>query len=195
MNLKEKYENIYLTSDLHLWHKNIIKYCNRPYEFSDEGALQMNEDILKEFDKLPSGSLIINNGDLLMGFNNYNQIFETILRMKQNNKKLWFIMGNHDRDLNKFLKLEGTELKALNSLTILNSWFDFVSPVPILIDNKYLFSHEPLEMTEDNPYINVYGHTHDKDYDINYPNAPANKYINICWDKNHRFINYKELGE
>ena len=44
---------IYFTSDLHLGHKNIIKYCQRPYS-EDEVSTRMVEDILKMFDDLPS---------------------------------------------------------------------------------------------------------------------------------------------
>ena len=59
-------ENIFITSDLHFYHKNIIKYCNRPYSFDNDGIHQMNEDILSEFDKLPYGSIIYNLGDILL---------------------------------------------------------------------------------------------------------------------------------
>ena len=45
------FNKIYITSDLHLEHRNIIKYCNRPYEFSWEDVARMNEDILKQFSK------------------------------------------------------------------------------------------------------------------------------------------------
>jgi len=54
------FSKTYITSDLHAFHKNIIVYCKRPYEFSWEGVSKMNEDILKQFDELPAGSTIIN---------------------------------------------------------------------------------------------------------------------------------------
>ena len=57
---------LYITSDLHYHHRNILKYCNRPYEFSSEGVAKMNEDILKQFDELPEGSTILNLGDILL---------------------------------------------------------------------------------------------------------------------------------
>lgn len=40
--------NIWLSSDLHLFHDNIIKYCNRPYEDADK----MNDDIVKRWNSL-----------------------------------------------------------------------------------------------------------------------------------------------
>ena len=40
--MKVKHNKFWLTSDLHFWHKNICKYCNRPFETIE----QMNEEIL-----------------------------------------------------------------------------------------------------------------------------------------------------
>ena len=28
---------LFITSDLHLGHKNIIQYCNRPFDFTEQG--------------------------------------------------------------------------------------------------------------------------------------------------------------
>ena len=62
----------FIISDLHFFHVNIAKYCNRPYnveelrnkDYESSEILKMNEDILKEFDKLPEKCDIYNNGDL-----------------------------------------------------------------------------------------------------------------------------------
>ena len=90
---------IYFTSDLHLGHKNIIKYCQRPYN-EDEVSTRMVEDILKMFDDLPSGSTIYNLGDLwLSGFifhKGFDGLKEIVTRMKSNNKRLILVLGNHD---------------------------------------------------------------------------------------------------
>ena len=49
-------ENFFVTSDTHLSHKNLIYYSDRPYEPTEEGLKQMNEDLLKHFDELPRNS-------------------------------------------------------------------------------------------------------------------------------------------
>ena len=59
-------EKIYITSDLHFFHANIIKYCpntrgrwlSKTNEKPD--ILSMNEYILRQFDELPNNSIIIN---------------------------------------------------------------------------------------------------------------------------------------
>lgn len=53
-------EKIYITNDLHLFHKNIIKYVNRPFDFSLDGCSKMNEFLLKKFDELPENCIIWN---------------------------------------------------------------------------------------------------------------------------------------
>ena len=162
-------ENLFITSDLHFYHKNIIKYCNRPYEFTWEAVAKMNEDILKQFDELPAGSTIINNGDI--GLNSsldFDKLKYLVDRMKSNNKKLWIILGNHDRDM----RLRCKSLRNFKSAEELFEaiGFDKVFSFPILLENKYLLSHEPVYLKPGCNLINIYGHTHDIDIDENYFN-------------------------
>lgn len=92
-------EQIYLTSDLHLFHTNIIKYCNRPFEYSAEGCAQMNEFILKKFDTLPDNCLIWNFGDVFLNLRLKNEkIMHDIMRMKKNRFSLeiiFFLMSQY----------------------------------------------------------------------------------------------------
>ena len=80
-------EKIFLTSDLHLFHTNIIKYCNRPFEYTAEGCAQMNEFILKKFDALPEDCLIWNLGDVFLNLRiEEPRIMNDIMRMKKKSK-------------------------------------------------------------------------------------------------------------
>ena len=98
-------QNKFIISDLHFWHKNIIKYCNRPYPCEASSLPFMNEDILKQFDNLPEGSVVINLGDLLVNSSKtFDDLKQLVERMKLNNKKLLLVMGNHDRELSRFLR-------------------------------------------------------------------------------------------
>ena len=90
-------EKIFITSDLHLFHTNIIDYVNRPFEFTPAGCSQMNEFIFQKFDELPEDCLIWNLGDVLL----YRKIPNdkasfVIWRMKQN-RRMNLILGNHDK--------------------------------------------------------------------------------------------------
>ena len=214
---------LYITSDLHYHHRNILKYCNRPYEFSSEGVAKMNEDILKQFDELPEGSTILNLGDILLNSSKtFDELKYLVDRMKANNKKLWLIMGNHDRELSKYLKKQDFE-SSYDLFVVLG--FDRVYDKPICMDG-IIFTHEPIYF--DNGAKVCYGHTHDIDIDKDYFNHECENwammervkkeaiskqknldidtsknlvgkdidiknYFNVCWDKHHRILSYDEV--
>lgn len=161
------FSKTYITSDLHFDHKNIIKYCNRPYEFSWDGAKKMNEDILKQFDELPAGSTIINLGDIALNSSlTFDKLKGFVDRMKENDKKLWIVLGNHDREMNlrvKDLKRFKTPYDLFVALG-----FDMVFPFPILLEEKYLLSHEPIYLKPGSNLINLQGHIHDCDVSEDY---------------------------
>ena len=80
----------FFTSDLHLSHANVIKYCNRPFRNADE----MNEKIIENWNSVVTPQDIV----YIVG----DVIFE-----KDENKRIWLlnrlkgekhlIKGNHDR--------------------------------------------------------------------------------------------------
>jgi calcineurin-like phosphoesterase family protein len=81
---------IYFTADLHLGHKNIIKYCERPFNDVHE----MNKSILDNINN------IVNFDDELyiLGdfcFRGKNPIE---YRSRINCQKVHIILGNHDKE-------------------------------------------------------------------------------------------------
>lgn len=192
-------QNKFIISDLHFWHKNIIKYCNRPYPCEASSLPFMNEDILKQFDNLPEGSVVINLGDLLVNSSKtFDDLKQLVERMKFNNKKLLLVMGNHDRELSRFLRKQ-----SFNSSykMFLEAGFDRVYDKPFYMDG-IIFSHEPVFLN--NGMKNCHGHIHDlvldKDYfkrEKNPINSEVNPkdYYNACWDMQHRIVNYNEVLE
>ena len=163
------FKKTYITSDLHYKHRNIIKYCDRPYDFSWEGVAKMNEDILKQFDELPAGSLIINCGDIALNSSlTFDELKSFVDRMKQNDKKLWIILGNHDREMH----LKCKDLRRFSSAydLFVALGFDRVFPYPILLEDKYLLSHEPVYLKPGSNLLNLYGHVHNIDIDKDYFN-------------------------
>lgn len=211
----------YITSDLHFFHKNIIIYCERPYERHE--VARMNEDLLSEFDKLPDGSSILYLGDFVLSSGrNFDEVKGLVDRIKKGNKTISIILGNHDRELGRYLR---GNYQKMDVRDIFRSFgFDEVIDRPMEL-NGILFSHEPCFVSN---MINVHGHTHDKDVDETYFNRacenwammevvkahpeltkqkvdidtsvkddkytinPAN-YINVCWDKWHRIPTLAEV--
>ena len=75
-------------ADLHFGHKNIIKYCNRPFENTDE----MDRALIKNWNETVSNNdTVLVLGDV--GFGSKEYIGSLI---KQLNGKKILIMGNHD---------------------------------------------------------------------------------------------------
>ena len=78
----------FFTADLHFFHKNIIKYCNRPFSSAED----MYDELIKNWnERVKNEDLVIIIGDF--GFCNATQ-FET-LNSHLNGRKI-FIKGNHD---------------------------------------------------------------------------------------------------
>jgi calcineurin-like phosphoesterase family protein len=79
---------IWFTADFHLSHKNIIQYCHRPFQDSDE----MDEVILGNFNqKVQSGDILYFLGDLTFKGNVAANFFERFKDIE-----IHFIIGNHD---------------------------------------------------------------------------------------------------
>jgi len=125
-------ENIYLGTDWHLYHKNIIGYDRRDPNFK--------KILLKNIrDTLTEDDFYINLGDVI-----FKTMGELAPIMESLPGKHLLIMGNHDRNKPNWYKSKG---------------FFYVSR--LLEYKKILFSHSPRNMDEfPHLEINIHGHFH-----------------------------------
>lgn len=87
----DRLEDIYLFSDSHFFHKNILQYDKDRWDkFSSLD--EHNEYIIWELNKLPSDCKLIFLWDLALG--NNDKVVELVSRIKIENK--YWILGNHD---------------------------------------------------------------------------------------------------
>lgn len=88
---KTQAPKIYLAGDLHLNHKNIIRYCNRPFK----SVKHMNHTLIRNWNKIiRNRDKVYFLGDLcLKGNANYWR--------KKLKGRITFINGNHDDRLNE----------------------------------------------------------------------------------------------
>lgn len=213
--------NTFITSDLHLTHLNIIKYCDRPYDLTPNGVSQMKEDLLSEFDKLPDICEIWNLGDLYdtKDSHSLDEVKADVARMKgpKGTRKLYLILGNHDcckRGCNSRISFYYA------------AGFDKVYDTPVIINDNLILSHEPVYIKPESNFVNIYGHTHDipidegyftKDFDnwamiakvcrkdglkepdindfIKWPEkiVDLKNYYNVCWDYRHKILDFNEV--
>lgn len=81
-------EKTFFTSDTHFGHANIIKYCARPFENTEE----MDKVLIENWNKkVPKDGLVYHLGDFAWGTINY---WERI--REQLNGEIILIYGNHD---------------------------------------------------------------------------------------------------
>lgn len=79
----------WFTSDLHFFHANIIKFCNRPFNDIDH----MNEMLIKNWNEVVSaGDIVWVLGDFSLS--NNEKLLSNILRRLNGQKHL--VTGNHD---------------------------------------------------------------------------------------------------
>ncbi len=162
--------DIYLTSDTHFFHHNIIKYCNRPFESVEH----MNEILIQNWNSVvKQGDIVYHLGDVAMGYQ--PEEFKKLWPRLNGRKRL--IVGNHD------------DIKFLSS----GGFFDKVMMWRVFMDQKLLLTHVPVQEDSIHERIvqaggcNIHGHTHDT-------GSPKGPYRSVCVElTNYTPVNIEEL--
>lgn len=86
--LNSSEQGIFFTSDLHFGHKNIIKFCNRPWDTTEE----MDEALITNWNSVVGDNdIVFDLGDFAFATNRrWKDILERL------NGKHYLILGNHD---------------------------------------------------------------------------------------------------
>lgn len=167
--MNETNKKIYFYADPHFGHKNVIKYCNRPFA----NVSEMNSTLIKNFNKTVEHDAIIY---ILGDFSFLNtESTKQILKALKGFKIL--VKGNHDPKPNSYYRKLG---------------FSEVYDKPIIILDKYILSHEPVFDDEyvDTRFINIYGHLHN-----NAVNEFANKYCVSVEKTDYKPISLEQINE
>ncbi|RAV08334.1 metallophosphoesterase [Paenibacillus contaminans] len=148
--------HVYMISDHHFGHKNIIDFESRP--FGDVG--EMTESMIDKW------NAVVGKEDSVFHLGDFSflNMEKTSAIMARLNGYKTLIMGNHDRGRSKRWWLE--------------AGFDEVSEHPIVYGGFFFLSHEPMYMNKHMPYVNIHGHIHGQKYE-------GNQYVNVSvehWD-------------
>lgn len=85
-----QHNKVWFTSDLHFWHKNVCKYCGRPYVTTEE----MNAGIIENWNSVvQEDDTVFLLGDI--GFCGIEKLRPLVSQLKG---KIILIQGNHDSD-------------------------------------------------------------------------------------------------
>jgi calcineurin-like phosphoesterase family protein len=130
---------IYFVGDTHLGDDVIIKLENRPFA----SAKEQTDTIIKNWNTLVGDDDIVYVvGDFIhIGCDDYH-----IQKVKELKGKKYLIRGNHDTETDDFY--------------INKCGFAKVYEHPIIIENFWILSHEPMYINKYFPYANIFGHVH-----------------------------------
>lgn len=128
----------YFIGDTHFGGEDIIRYTGRKFSNSSE----MDKFIIKNWNNIVTD----NDKVFLVGdfFDNKDECFMKEV-LKQLNGTIVLIKGNHDNGVEDFCRNLGIE----------------VIDYPILYNQFFLVSHEPLYVNSNGLYVNIFAHVHD----------------------------------
>lgn len=131
-------ERVWITSDTHFNHKNIIKYCNRPFVDVEN----MNKELIERWNNtVAKDDIVYHLGDFMLGSRSGLNTMVSKL-----NGRINIVLGNHDN---------------LKYMDYINAGFNRVYDRPVLIQDYIILSHAPKFTNLSTPYINIFGHVHD----------------------------------
>ena len=164
--------DIWLTSDTHFFHENIIQYCGRPFA----NAEMMNEYLIEQWNSVVKpGDIVYHLGDVAMGGKEAYEGIGALLAHLNGSKRL--IVGNHD-DIPFFSR---------------GGWFKKVMMWRVFPEHRILLTHVPIHESSIHERIvvaggkNVHGHIHQNP-------SPEGPYKCVCVEHtNYRPVHIEEV--
>lgn len=161
-------QRVWLTSDLHLGHANIIAYCDRPFQ----DAQSMDAALLNLLCKVAAGELLVIVGDIALG-----KFSEAMALLKRLPCRKILVAGNHDFERSgkaRFL----CDPEVFEAVVPFLCWTGpqgrdvLVSHYPACVPDSLKAKHRLMKL------LNYHGHLHQKVL------APTEfvKYMNVGWD-------------
>lgn len=135
-------------SDIHLFHKSIIKDCNRPFNSLKE---MHNTIIMRWNKKVSKNDMVYIIGDVST-VSSDKELVEVINILKRLNGKKVLVVGNHDREAIKNLKFRKCFIDIRDYMRIYDS------------GKKIVMFHCPMEFWEGDKkgVIHLHGHVHNE---------------------------------
>lgn len=151
---------LWIISDTHFGHDNIIRYCQRP---KNHEVIMLSNWI----ERVPENHQILHMGDVFMGRDGNANRWALVVSRLPGEKFL--MMGNHDR---------------AKTSTYERAGFTIVEPFVV---NGYAFTHRPItpswpaEWGVDEWHTNIHGHIHNNPWLPQFEGTPleGRRYINL----------------
>ena len=154
----------WLIADTHFGHAKAIQMCDRPFKDKQE----MDEAMIAKWNKkVKNGHDVYFLGD----FSFYGKDTTTEICKRLNGNK-YLIKGNHDSHSAKYYEDCGFT-KA----------YDF----PIILENFWILSHEPIPFDDDTMFFNIHGHLHNNINHETYDNSTTHYCVSV------ELLNYEPI--
>jgi len=172
-------QRVWLTADLHLGHRNVIGYCDRPFH----DVRSMDQALVRQLGKVGAAEWLVIVGDVAMGD---HTLSFPLLRQVPGRKVL--VLGNHD--------ITRAGVCHYVSATADDGSPLFEAVVPFLFwtghgGQQVVVSHYPLQLPErseplatgqearrPSPLLNYHGHLHRNLLS----HSAGIQYVNVGWD-------------
>lgn len=169
--------NIWVISDTHFGHDNIIKYCNRPFA----NSFVMNEEMRENWNRVvKDGDIVYHLGDVYMGKQSDPENVRKFLSSLKGRKRL--ILGNHDNGKDQILH---HVFQKISMWRMFSEFGLLLTHVPVHESSLY----RGVTGNEESPpkLLNVHGHIHDK-------RSPSKDHKCVCVEQiNYTPINIEDL--
>lgn len=124
-------ENVFFIADTHFWSERILHYENRPFKTIEE----MHETMISN-----RNNTVWENDIVRFLWDIWDDSFISKLNWKK-----YLVKWNHDtEEIDYYRKI----------------WFIEVYDLPIIFENFWILSHEPLYVNANMPYANIFAHVH-----------------------------------
>lgn len=166
--------NIYISSDLHFSHQNILKYCSDSRKYCD--IHEMNDSIIDTWNKTVSK----NDSIYLLGDMSFGKPKATVeLLNRLNGKNFYLVVGNHDAKL-----LRDPEFCEFFT------WIKVYNEEKIIGEN-FVMMHYPIASWHRKNYgsIMLHGHCHGS------PTNVSGRIKDVGWDTRQDLYNIEEIIE
>ena len=177
--MKVQHDKVWFTSDLHFWHKNICKYCDRPYGNIED----MNQAIIDNWNSVvKDDDMVFVLGDL--GFCGIEKLKPLMTQLKG---KIYLLQGNHDSNKIVLKLFEEDIIEGFERLASLIITGDEECP-----NQELILCHFPMIdwANKERGSWMIHGHQHQR------PDSPScsTAHWDVGLDKNGMFpINFEQL--
>lgn len=171
--------DIWITSDTHFGHANIIQYCNRPFKDIEE----MDETIIQNWNSVVKpGDKVYHLGDVYFG--DGERFLSNFARL---NGKKRLVIGNHD-DIKRKIAGKVTLCDLFEKVTMWRTMGDFgllLTHVPVHPDSLIKGKRNDGSFFDNS--LNIHGHIHDR-------SSPEGNYRCVCVEQTDYIpVNIEEL--